>query len=389
VLFARPEIVAPALATRIPVAEGAKPPPHFFPFLFITIACGAISGFHALVGSGTSAKQISRESDAQMVGYGSMLFEGFLAVLVIIAVSAGIGMRYKERFVFGAADAQALGIELEAMHLVTGQDAAREGADAVEPMSEEGLGRLQAVRRFHEYSPGASMEVIQRETGGVELAFTLAGEQAWNYHYRYHSWDEANGLASKLKAFVDGSANMMAAFGMPVVIGLAIMGVFVASFAGTTLDTATRLQRYIISELGRTVRLRPLENRYLATALAVGAAAGLALQDGRGAGAMILWPLFGALNQLLASLALLIIAVYLHRRGKPTWMVAIPFAFMLVVTAWAMTINIGTFLDEARWHLLIISAVVLALQVWVTVEAALVWLRIRRERGAAPPAGVT
>ncbi len=65
-----------------------------WPFLFITIACGAISGFHALVSSGTSAKQVRSEKDALFVGYGSMLMEGVLATLVIIAVAAGIGMGY-------------------------------------------------------------------------------------------------------------------------------------------------------------------------------------------------------------------------------------------------------------------------------------------------------
>lgn len=229
--------------------------------------------------------------------------------------------------------------------------------------------------------PGAAVERLPAEDGSVTLIATLTGREAWQEHYK--SWGAAKGLGPKLRAFVDGSANMMEAFGLPMTIGLAIMGVFVASFAGTTLDTATRLQRYIISEFGSTVRLSSLENRFVATGIAVGAAAALALWDGEGKGAMILWPLFGALNQLLASLALLVIAVYLHRKGRPVWMVTIPFLFMLTMTAWAMVINIRTFLappgkDHPDWHLLIIASIVLALQIWITVEAALVWRRARR-----------
>ena len=82
----RIEFVAPAVQT-----QPAEAPP-MWPFLFITIACGAISGFHSLVSSGTSAKQVRSEADSLFVGYGSMLMEGALAVLVIVAVAAGIGM---------------------------------------------------------------------------------------------------------------------------------------------------------------------------------------------------------------------------------------------------------------------------------------------------------
>ena len=111
--------------------------------------------------------------------------------------------------------------------------------------------------------------------------------------------------------------------------------------------------------------------------------AALALWDGKGAGAMVLYPLFAALNQALASLALLVVAVYLHRRHKPVWMVTIPFVFMLVVTAWAMSVNIGLYRTGRQWHLFIIATIVLVLQLWLTVEAVIIWLRIRKERSAA------
>jgi len=89
VLVARPEIVAPAINTA---STGA---PALWPLLFVVVACGAISGFHSLVGSGTTSKQLSAEDHARTIGYGGMLAEGMLAVLVIIAVSAGIGLAVK------------------------------------------------------------------------------------------------------------------------------------------------------------------------------------------------------------------------------------------------------------------------------------------------------
>ncbi len=384
VLVARPAIVAPAIHGNI--AQTGAPP--FFPFLFITIACGAISGFHSLVSSGTSAKQLSTETDAQLVGYGSMLVEGFLAVLVIIAVSAGIGLHYERNFVLPAGLDAGSGVYRVAERLA--RPAAEGAVELPEPEAapEEALAVLKSMQGFRERNPEVLMQ--PRATGEPQKTLrhftaSLEGKTAWNEHYR--SWGAAKGLGPKLKAFVDGAANMMAAFGMPAVVGLAIMAVFVASFAGTTLDTATRLQRYIIGEFGRAVRVPLLENRYVATAIAVGTAGGLALWDGKGTGALILWPLFGALNQLLASLALLVVAVYLHRKQKPTWMVAAPFAFMLVMTAWAMAINIRSFRAAFQWHLFIIAAIVLALQAWITLEAAFVWLRIRKERRHGPPQG--
>ncbi|MBS3763959.1 MAG: carbon starvation protein A, partial [Planctomycetes bacterium] len=98
IFAAHPVLTAP------PVQQGVQNAPPFFPFLFITIACGAISGFHALVGSGTSSKQISAESHAQLIGYGSMLTEGMLAVLVILAVGAGMSISYHGNISLRATD---------------------------------------------------------------------------------------------------------------------------------------------------------------------------------------------------------------------------------------------------------------------------------------------
>ncbi len=284
------ELVAPA------VNPHPKDAPPMIPFLFITIACGAISGFHSLVSSGTTAKQLEKETDAVFVGYGAMLTEGALATLVIIAVAAGIGLGY-----------------------------------------------------LHD--------------GKV-----LTGVQAWTTHYS--SWAAAKGLGSKLGAFVTGAANMMEAAGIPKSYALALMGVFVASFAGTTLDTATRIQRYIITELGNSLKIRWFDNIYVSTAFAVATAGLLAFSTGAdGKGALTLWPLFGAVNQTLAALALIVITIYLRTKGGWKWLVSgIPAIFMIVMTFWASLMNEMNFIREHNWLLTVTNTVILLLVLTIVYE---------------------
>jgi carbon starvation protein len=285
------QVVAPAVRA---VPEGAPP---LWPMLFITIACGAISGFHSLVSSGTSAKQVKAEEDALFVGYGSMVFEGALATIVIIAVTAGIGIAY------------------------TTADGA-----------------------------------------------VLTGVAAWTHHYA--SWAGAAGLGSKVAAFVVGGANMVASFGIPKTIAIIIMGVFVASFAGTTLDTATRIQRYVVQELAGDAKIGFMQNRYAATAFAVITAAILAFATGAsGAGAMTLWPVFGATNQCLAALALLAITLYLKQRGGVRYLVSgLPAAFMIVMTTWGLIYNQIGFIKSGNILLTIVNAAVLLIALWIVIE---------------------
>mgnify|MGYP002876374205 FL=1 len=303
-------MVAPAFNAN---PEGA---PMIFPFLFITIACGAVSGFHCLVSSGTSSKQISSEPDARFVGYGSMLTEGFLATLVILACGAGLG-----------------------------------------------LGVVSA--------------------GGE----ALSGEAAWAE--RYASWGAAKGLGAKVGAFVDGSANFLITLGLSAGVAVALMGVLVASFAGTTLDTACRLQRYVIQEIGRTLSphseglLAFLRNKHGATIFAVVLAGAMAAAppsgqewglENAGKGGLILWPLFGATNQLLAGLSFLVITFYLWRRGKPVWFLIIPMVFMLITPVWAMYhqlfLSPGWLVGETPDYLLGgIGLATIALEAWMLIEA--------------------
>ena len=299
------EIVAPVLNLA---PEGA---PSLWPFLFITIACGAVSGFHSLVASGTSPKQISNEKDCLFIGYGSMLLEGALAILIILCVAAGIGMAYK--------------------------------------------------------------------TGTGEI---LSGSNAWNHHYA--SWAGAKGMDAKLGAVVIGASNMMQTLGIKEIVGITLMGVFIASFAGTTLDTSVRIQRYIIAELATDLKLKPLANRWVATTIAVVTAAALAFATGaNGKGALKLWPLFGAANQLLAALALLIVTLYLKRKGGMKFLVSgIPCVLMLVITNWAMVENEIIFYNNKDWLLVTIGGGIFALALWMAAEAFLTF--IGKEKPANP-----
>jgi carbon starvation protein len=268
--------------------------------MFVVIACGAISGFHSLVASGTTPKQVSSEPDAQFVGYGSMLLEGVLAVLVIICVGAGIAMS------------------------------------------------------------------VEQSDGSI-----LTGSAAWQSYYG--SWLGDKGLPDKLAPVVGGAANMMSSIGITKTIGIALMGVFIASFAGTTLDTSVRLQRYVISELASDLKIKGFANKWTATTLAVVTAAALAFANGAGGkGAMVLWPLFGIANQLLAALALLVVTMYLKRKGGLKYLLtAIPSVIMLTITVWAMVIKEQDFIADRQWTLIIIGAILFVLSIWMVIETAI------------------
>ena len=298
VLAAHPPMVAPTANFH---PAGAPP---FIPMLFIIIACGAISGFHSLVSSGTSSKQCDAETSAQPIGYGGMLLEGLLAVIVLIACGAGIGM---------------------------------------------GL-----------------------EKAGTTYTGTAAFAQ------QYGSWSAAAGLGAKIEAFVTGAANMVSKLGIPHEVVITLMGVFVASFAATTLDTATRIQRYIVAEVAESCRVPALGKKHPATFIAVATALLLAFSGGGGTGALALWPLFGALNQLLAGLALLVITVWLARSGKPIFYTVVPMVFMVAMTGWAMKINLVRFFETGQWMLFGIGTVIAILQSWMVVEGIIVLVRVKR-----------
>ena len=318
---------APAIAENIPVDA-----PPIWPFLFITIACGACSGFHCLVSSGTTSKQLSCEPDARYVGYGSMLLEGALAIVVILSCCSGLGMGVKD----------------------------------------EQSGTMLTGRAAWETKYQATIRPVLDERGQPVVkngkALTTGG------------WYSL-GLPEKVAAFVEGGANFLGALDIPLQLGKIIIAVLVASFAATTLDTATRLQRYVIQELASSLHTPVLSGKYAATAVAVvtgGLVAMIPGPKGPGSGGLILWPLFGATNQLLAGLAFLVLVFYLARRSLPIWFAVLPMLFMLLMPGWAMGYQIlYDFWPNRNWLLLAFGSAILCLQIWMMIEAVLLWPRVK------------
>ncbi|MBW2208806.1 MAG: carbon starvation protein A, partial [Deltaproteobacteria bacterium] len=308
VIVAHPTMVAPA-ANFSP--EGAPP---MLPMIFVVIACGAISGFHSLVSSGTSSKQCDTETNSLSIGYGGMLLEGMLATFVIVACGAGIALGFAK--------------------------------------------------------------------GGE----TFTGVAAFTQHYG--SWVGGTGLGNRLSAFIVGSANMIETLGLPAKITITLMGVFVASFAATTLDTATRLQRYIVSELTTAIGIPAAAKKHPATLIAVVTAFILAFSKSSGVGALTLWPLFGATNQLLAGLALLVITIYLARKKIPISYTLIPMIFMIIMTGWAMLINLSNFYSGSKWLLFSIGLCTFILEIWMIIESLAVLNKVYGKRIEATPEAV-
>jgi carbon starvation protein len=286
---------------QAPVINPAPPgAPPMIPFLFITIACGAISGFHGLVSSGTTSKQIACMPDARPIGYGGMLGEGTLGLLAVLATTAG-----------------------------------------------------------------------------------FATNADWFHHYA--SWGEASGLDQKLDAFVSGGARFVAALGIPLESGRTFIAVMVIAFAATSLDTGARIQRLIIAELAEGYGLRALTNRYAASAVGIGAALLLAITQAGGKGGLILWPLFGTTNQLVAGVTLLVVSVWLRRTGRPIVYTLVPMVFVGAATVTAMLGEVsGYFANFSdRWLLAVMGSLILLLDVWVIGEG----LRMLVGGAEAAPAG--
>lgn len=296
VSVAQPSMVAPAVRLDVPGA------PPMFPMLFVIIACGAISGFHSLVSSGTSSKQCDNEKSALFIGYGAMLTEGMLAVFVIIACCAGLGM----------------GLKING-HFLTGVDA---------------------------------------------------------FNAKYPSWIGDKGLNYQLSAFVTGATNMIAKMHIPAGVAATFMYVFIAAFASTTLDTATRIQRYIVEELAIHAKMPGLAKKHPATFIAVGTALLLAFHDGAGKGALALWPLFGSLNQLLAGLALLVVTMYLAHRKAALIYTLLPMLFMIGMTGWAMLYNVQDFWQRKNYVCLFIALAIVFFELWMIIEGILVLKKI-------------
>ena len=251
-----------------------------FPVLFVTVACGAISGFHSLVSSGTSSKQLDNEKNAKLIGYGSMLIEGLLAICAIISVA------------YVAAD------------------------------------KLPALLK----------------AGGP------------------------------VNAFSQGTATFMTALGLDFNLSKEFVALTISAFALTTLDTATRLGRFIFQELvTRPVESRNdgkeqpiaafLGNRYVATAITIALAWYMSVGS-----YLTIWPIFGTANQMLAALSLLAIAAWLRKENRKTFLVTIPMYFMFAVTFCSLGQLIYANLGK-NWLIVGISAGLAVLSAALFIEA--------------------
>lgn len=305
VIIAQPTVSAPAIR---PLSDPSTP--GLFPLLFVTIACGAISGFHGLVASGTTSKQLEYISDARMIGYGGMLGEGTLALISTIAAVAGISL-------VGHANLPSNG---------------------------------------------------------------YIADLDWSQYYA--SWEHASG--NKAAAFVLGGGALLMSLGIPESFANTLMAVFVISFAATTLDTATRIQRFILGEFGKAVKVNFLTNKYLATLIAVVPALFLAFWNvedptsgtSRQAG-WILWPIFGASNQMLAALTLMVLTLYFWKRRKPVLPLLIPMVALTIITLSALIVNAISFYGTND-TLFILTIMLIILIVWMLFEGLIRVFRVNR-----------
>jgi len=291
ILIVRPELQMPAV-TRFVDGTGPVFAGNLFPFLFITIACGAVSGFHSLVASGTTPKMIETEAHIPLIGYGAMLMESFVAVMAMVAASV------LDPGVYFA---------LNSPGALIGTDSASAAAAI------SGWGFAVAPEALDEVARQVGESTILSRTGGAP---TLAV-----------------GMAQILSDLIGGPGMMAFWYHFAIL--------FEALFILTTVDAGTRVARFMIQDLVGTF-VAPLKDtrswtgNLVATALAVGGWGWFLYQgvtDPLG-GINTLWPLFGIANQMLAAIALTACTVVLFKmkRERFAWVTLVPLAWLLVCT---------------------------------------------------------
>ncbi|MGI9249869.1 MAG: carbon starvation CstA family protein [Pseudohongiellaceae bacterium] len=300
VVLTLPDVSAPAFNPNL--TEDAPP---LIPILFVTIACGALSGFHGIVASGTSSKQLNNEKDARFVGYLGAMGEGSLALITIVAVTGSL------------------------------------------------------------YAATAA------DWGTIYSSF-------------------GNGGAG---AFIAGGAQLIAeGWGFSEAFARTMLAVMVVLFAATTMDSGLRLQRYIIQEWGSIYDITFLKNNYIATLLAIVACLALAfgVSNGNypGDGGALIWPVFGATNQILASMTLLVISVYLLRLGRKARYAFAPMVFILFMALWASGWYVIRHFQTGQWPLVVIEVLVIVTTIFIILEAVSVISKLRAEATAGVGAEV-
>ncbi|MBI5882187.1 MAG: carbon starvation protein A [Elusimicrobia bacterium] len=319
ILWVRPELKAPALT---PFIHGGGPivPGKVWPFVCITIACGAISGFHSLIGSGTTPKMIERESEIRFIGYGAMLTEGFVSIMALIAATS-----------LAPGDYFAINVP---------------------PKVFAGLGL--AVERLPELSAAVGEDLAGRTGGAVSLAVGMA----------------------QIFTAMPGMKHLLSYW-----YHFAIM--FEALFILTTIDTGTRVARYVLQEILGSAwepfkRTDWLPGSALTSLLISGAWGGMVWMGN----ITTIWPMFGVANQLLATLALAVGTTYILRRAKPVYALCtlVPCVFMLATTLAAGTLNVlGNYLPRRDFQGYLnaaLSLLMMALVLFVAVISARAWLKM-------------
>ncbi len=274
ILIVNPELHMP-LFSQFAGGGGPIVPGKVFPFVFITIACGAISGFHSLIASGTTPKMISKEGDCRRIGYGAMLCEGWVGLISLVAASALFPEDY---FAINVSPAHFQQLGMSVVHL---------------PELSQQVGESVAGR------PGGAVSLA---VGMAQVFSNIPGLKNW-MAYWYH---------------------------------FAIL--FEALFILTTIDSGTRVARFLVQELfgklkaswGRT---ESIPGTVLASILVVASWGGF-IWTGN---ISTIWPLFGVANQLLASIALTLGSVWIVRSGKVryVWATLLPLSFVATTTVTA------------------------------------------------------
>jgi carbon starvation protein len=279
-------------APALNIADGTSKLGTIWPFLFITVACGAISGFHCLVAGGTSSKQVSKESDIKKIAYGGMLTEGMLAVGVLVAVGCGIAFADYTNIVFP----------------------------------------------------------------------TVAGIRS-----------------NPILAFAAGAGGLLnIGLGIPPVYGTIFGILLVEGFVITTLDTAVRLNRYLFEELWQVIfkNVPKIMKSYLLNALLCVVLMFLLAYNNA---FLVIWPIFGSANQLLASLALIAVSVWLVKRGKNIWFTVIPAIFMMVTTLYSLVVLLlEKYLPKQNIMLSVADVLLIILSIGVIAMAYKKWRELRK-----------
>ncbi len=286
VLVANPKLEAPAVNPYFANGGGPYFPGAIFPFVFICIMCGAVSGFHALVSSGTTPKMVGNEKDVRLIGYGSMLLEGLVAVCALIAAAA-----------LPQGDYWAINIDMSKAHQYA-----------------ETLAKLNAdVDHLDQIEAQVGGETLRGRTGG---AVTLAVGMAQI-------------MTKAFSVFSIGSVDSLVKYWFHFAI------MFEALFILTTIDTGTRIARFLLQELLGNVhpKFQKMDwwpGVWLSTALVT-----------IGWGSLIwtgsidtIWPMFGIANQLLAAIALCLLTTWIFKegRGRYAWVTILPMLFVTTTT---------------------------------------------------------